>query len=266
LYGRGSSDMKSAAAVEIIVFKELANILNYPIALQLVTDEEIGGFNGTKYQIEQGVKTDLCIVGEPTNLMINNESKGVMQLKLTSKGISAHSAKLWEGNNAIWEMYNFLNRLNKIYPRLSKSKWKTSINLAKISTTNTANNMVPNECEAILDIRYISVDKNIDNEIKNILPSNFTMQILLKDPMQYSERNTKDMTTLCNSFKRNGVTPKFSKAHFATDLRHYTKLGYMAYSLGPIGNGLHTENEWVNIESTHLYYKILCDFLKNINA
>ncbi len=55
LYGRGAIDMKAAAAVEILVFKELANKVNYPLGLQLVTDEEIGGFNGTKYQIEKGV-------------------------------------------------------------------------------------------------------------------------------------------------------------------------------------------------------------------
>src|SRR3990167_5427996 len=58
LFGRGASDMKAAAAVEIFVFKEVAKKLNYPIALQLVTDEEIGGNNGTKYQIGRGVKCE----------------------------------------------------------------------------------------------------------------------------------------------------------------------------------------------------------------
>ena len=50
LYGRGAYDMKAAAAVEILVFKELAKKLDFPLGLQLVTDEEIGGFKGTKYQ------------------------------------------------------------------------------------------------------------------------------------------------------------------------------------------------------------------------
>jgi len=39
LYGRGAIDMKGAAAVLILVFKEMAKKVSYPLALQLVTDE-----------------------------------------------------------------------------------------------------------------------------------------------------------------------------------------------------------------------------------
>src|ERR1700728_3078666 len=55
LYARGAQDMKVAALVEAQVLRELANDLPYPLALQLVTDEEVGGHNGTLHQIEQGV-------------------------------------------------------------------------------------------------------------------------------------------------------------------------------------------------------------------
>jgi succinyl-diaminopimelate desuccinylase len=67
LYGRGAIDMKAAAAVEILVFKEMAKKISYPLALQLVTDEEIGGFCGTKYQIEKGLRADFVLAGEPTD-------------------------------------------------------------------------------------------------------------------------------------------------------------------------------------------------------
>ena len=39
LFGRGAIDMKGAVAVEILVFKEVAKKVSYPLALQLVTDE-----------------------------------------------------------------------------------------------------------------------------------------------------------------------------------------------------------------------------------
>src|SRR5258708_29529621 len=42
LYGRGAYDMKAAASVIILLFKELANQVPYPLALQLTTDEEKG--------------------------------------------------------------------------------------------------------------------------------------------------------------------------------------------------------------------------------
>lgn len=89
-YGRGAIDMKGGVSIEILVFKELAKKLYYPIALQLVTDEEIGGFNGTKYQIEKGVKSDFVIAGESTDFGINNQAKGINWVKNKIKGKTAH--------------------------------------------------------------------------------------------------------------------------------------------------------------------------------
>ena len=94
LYGRGAYDMKAAAAVEILVFKELADKVSYPLGLQLVTDEEVGGFKGTKYQVDQGVRAEFIVVGEPTNLDIGHKAKGVLWLKIVFKGESAHGAYL----------------------------------------------------------------------------------------------------------------------------------------------------------------------------
>src|SRR3989344_4569440 len=42
LYGVGSMDMKANMACLIMVFKEIADKVNYPLGLQLVTDEEVG--------------------------------------------------------------------------------------------------------------------------------------------------------------------------------------------------------------------------------
>ena len=101
LFGRGAVDMKGAAAVEILVFKEVAKKVSYPLALQLVTDEEIGGFCGTKYQIEKGVRADFVIAGEPTDFGVNNKAKGIIWLKIKTKGKAAHGAYPWRGKNAL---------------------------------------------------------------------------------------------------------------------------------------------------------------------
>lgn len=90
LYGRGALDMKAPAAVEILVFKELASKVDYSLGLQLVTDEEIGGFNGTKYQIEKGISADFVIAGEPTDLAVNNKAKGIVWAKIKTKIGRAH--------------------------------------------------------------------------------------------------------------------------------------------------------------------------------
>src|SRR6266480_217175 len=103
-YGRGVYDMKIAAAVIIFLFKELAKSVDYPLALQLVTDEELGGFCGTKYQVEQGVRGEFVLAGDISSLRIQNKSKGMLWLKIKTNGKSAHGAYPWEGENALGKL------------------------------------------------------------------------------------------------------------------------------------------------------------------
>src|SRR5262249_47422769 len=85
LYARGAQDMKVSALALAQVFRDLAAGLPYPMALQLVTDEELGGHNGTRYQLEQGVIGDFVIVGEYSGLDIVADSKGLLHAKLQAR-------------------------------------------------------------------------------------------------------------------------------------------------------------------------------------
>ena len=81
LYGRGAQDMKVAAVVLADVFRRCAADLPYALGLQLVTDEEVGGFDGTGHQIEQGVSADFVLIGEQSGLRPVTESKGLLQVR-----------------------------------------------------------------------------------------------------------------------------------------------------------------------------------------
>src|ERR1700759_729977 len=54
LFARGAQDMKVSGLLAAQVFRELAAGLGYPVALQLVTDEEVSGRDGTLHQLEAG--------------------------------------------------------------------------------------------------------------------------------------------------------------------------------------------------------------------
>src|ERR1700722_7731566 len=76
LYARGAQDMKVSALVQAKVFRELARVVPYPLALQLVTDEEVGGHDGTLHQINHGVIREFVVIGEHSGLRIVTDSKG----------------------------------------------------------------------------------------------------------------------------------------------------------------------------------------------
>lgn len=267
LYGRGAVDMKAAAAVEILAFKDVAKKVNYPLGLQLVTDEEIGGFDGTKYQIEKGVKADFVITGEPTNFGVNNKAKGIIWVLVTTKGISAHGAYPWQGKNAIYQMGEFLNELKKIYPVPEKEVWKTTVNVAKIETTNQTFNKVPDNCIVSLDIRYIPEDsKKILKDIKKILPNDAILTIKLNEPAQFTdEKNPYVLKLRKTTEKILRSQSKIIVKHGGSDIRHYNQVGCDGVTFGPIGEGLHTDNEWVDIQSLESYHLILKEFLSSIS-
>lgn len=266
LYGRGADDMKAASAVLILLFKEIVNKVNYPLALQLVTDEEIGGYDGVRYQINKGVKADFFITGETTEFKIKNEAKGVIWLKIITKGKAAHGAYLWRGKNALWGLKKILDKIEKAFPVPKRPVWKTTVNLAKISTPNMTANKVPDSAEALFDVRYISADtETIEKKIKNLISDEAKIEFLENEPIHFSPKNNQHILKL-QEVGQEILGKKITtiKSYGASDARHYSRVGIAGIEFGPKGQGLHSDNEWIDTQSLKDYYQILRQFLLSL--
>ena len=121
-------------------------------------------------------------------------------------------------------------------------------------------------CESIFDIRYIPGDRNIIiNKIRSILPAGSKHELLIKEPSQFTKPNNKFIKKLNDStisilHKETSLV----SYHGASDIRHYNSIKSAGVCFGPIGAGLHTDDEWVSIKSLMNYYKILKKFLLEI--
>lgn len=262
LYGRGTNDMKGGAAVEILVFRELAKTLPYPIALQLVTDEELGGYDGTQLQIKQEVHAEFVIAGEPTNYGINNKAKGIIWMNVKTKGLAAHGAYQWKGESAILKMKNALDAIEKEFPALTKEEWRTTINIAKLETANSTYNKVPDDCVMKLDIRFIPEDwKTIKQKIERMFEG-MELEFLEFEPPQITDENNAFVKSLQKATETiTHKTAQIISKHGGSDIRHFNGVHEDGVTFGPIGEGLHSDNEWVEIKSLGEYYEILKEFL-----
>lgn len=267
LYGRGAQDMKAGAVVMIKVFQQLADVLTYPIALQIVTDEETGGANGVRYQLQHGVRADFVISGESTQLDIVHKAKGIMRVQLETKGVSAHSAYPWNGKNAIEQMVALLENVKKIFPRVKGNMWRSSYNVATIQTTNTASNVIPDNCSCVLDVRYVKEEFEVlKRDLLALNGERTRVNIEYVEPAHHSNSKDTRISVLSTAEKRiTGTRPKIRGAHGASDVRHYDEAGMTGVEFGPIGAGLHTDNEWVDLTSLEQYEKILTDFLLSLD-
>lgn len=269
LFGRGAFDMKAATATMIVLFKEIAKSAPFPLGLQLLSDEELSGMDGTYYQITQGIRANFVIAGEcGSNFRIVHEAKARLVVKLKATGKSSHSAYPWNGDNAILRLMQTVQNILQYYPYPQKEEYRTTINVTHIDTKNhetseTAYNRTPAYCEALLDVRYVPNDKDtIIDTLKTKLSKNVTMEILHNTVPHQTDSNNpyiKLLQKIGEDVLRKKIT--LIQQHATSDVRHFAGVSNDGIEFGPIGGGQHQDNEWVDIESLENYYQILKRFL-----
>jgi succinyl-diaminopimelate desuccinylase len=165
LYGRGSIDDKYAVALSLVLLKNhLVRLRDQgrdqtglPFGILLTGDEEVGGYNGAKHALEH-IRTDFCIAldgGAPERIVIRE--KGILRLRLTTRGKAAHGARPWLGINAIEQLVADYQQIKSFFEQQTPDHWHRTLNWGMVRA-GRAVNQVPDEAEALLDIRYTEKD------------------------------------------------------------------------------------------------------------
>lgn len=268
IYGRGSADMKSGCVAMVNTMLELSGKpLPCRVMLQLVTDEESGGFNCTNHLVENGYVGDFVICTEPTNLSISTQAKGFIRLDIESDGVSAHGSRPWLGENAILKaMENYDKILNLPILKIGSDIYESStVNLSLIEGGDTYNK-VPDKSQIGLDIRFIPSLNPYDiiKEIENVVEGKVTLKCL-GDSINNSVENPYiiDFIEVIKSIeKTRGV--KICGQHGSSDGRFFSSKGIPVIEFGPIGCDWHGDNENVDIDSIYQLEEILKTFIVNI--
>lgn len=259
LYGRGAYDMKAALAVEILLFKELAEQLPYKLGLQIVTDEERGGFSGTEYQFKQGIKAEFGLAAESgSDYAIKHKAKGIYWCKVTFEGVSSHSSQPWLGDNALYHAQEFLAKLKKEFPVPKEEAWVTTVTPSNIDSNNPALNKIPDRVSIYMDVRYVPKDqKTVLDRVKKLLPPKASFEEILSGSALDTNENHPFIQKLQKACKENNIKTSLKKSHGTGDMRFYTSYGSAGIEFGPIGGNAHNHEEWVSLKSLEQYYQVL---------
>jgi succinyl-diaminopimelate desuccinylase len=269
LFARGAQDMKVSGLLAAQVFRELAGQLPYPVALQLVTDEEVGGRDGTGHQLDRGVRGRFVIVGETSGLRIVSECKGMLVARLLAVGREAHSAYPWLGDNALVKLQRSVASLLARYPVATGEVWRTTVNLARVKTRNQARNQVPADAEALLDIRFPAGDADlagrtaaeVTSHLQGFCEPGVTAVVDILDPPHRADHDHPEVLRLQQSARRQGYQGDFLRKHGVSDGRFYGALGIAAVAFGVGGSGQHGPEEYADLTTVVPYYRALSDFL-----
>jgi len=277
LYGRGVFDMKYAIACYLKLLIELkAELPKLDLGIMITTDEEIGGHNGVNFLLnEEKYSSEICVLPDGgTNWELITESKGILQIKVKSKGKSAHGSKPWLGESAIDNLVDFLQALkgNKTfdenYYKRGQEHYCNTFNVGKISGGEVAN-QVADYAEAVLDIRFVSSENEADilRLIKKVAKKSGKIEIekiISGYPLKTDENNSY-VRKFINIAKQNGIDIKPTFTHGSSDARFFSENKIPVIVLRPNGGGHHSEEEWIDLESLGSFYKVLKMFVVSVS-
>jgi succinyl-diaminopimelate desuccinylase len=274
LYGRGAHDMKAAALVMARVFREVAGELPYELGLQLVTDEEVGGFDGTGHQVAQGVRAGFVVIGEQSGLRVVTESKGIIRARLSATGRTAHAAYPWLGTNALLTVTAAVARLLDRHPVPAAEQWVTTVNVARIETPNEAANVVPAVASALLDIRFPPSDPDLAGRgpdevaahLRAVTGGEVDVVVEAVGAPHHADPDSAEVRLLRAAARDAGFDGALLRKHGAADGRFYSAEGVDAVIFGPGGDGQHGPEEYVDLRTLGPYRRALLDFLRGSRA
>jgi putative selenium metabolism hydrolase len=176
LWGRGSVDMKSglAASVYAAALAKSQGLLDgKTVYVSGTVEEEDCDGEGLKHLLEEAqFRPDYAVICEPSANLITTGHKGKAQVKLRTRGVSAHGSAPEKGVNAIYEMAEIIQRVEQTNRELTKKGGRHgTLVLSQISSTGVSLNAVPSACEVYLDRRMVvgETEQTIREEMERLI-------------------------------------------------------------------------------------------------
>lgn len=176
LYGLGSNDAGGCLVSLVAVFLYFYDKkdLKYNFCLATTAEEEISGSNGLECILSDLENLDFAIVGEPTQMELAIAERGLMVLDCVAKGRSGHAARN-EGENAIYKAVKDIEWFQSYqFPKISEEFGTIKMSVTMINA-GTQHNVVPADCEFVVDIRV--TDAYTNNEVLEIIKSQVNCEV-----------------------------------------------------------------------------------------
>jgi succinyl-diaminopimelate desuccinylase len=263
LYGCGTTDMKSGLAVLLAIAAQVADPC-YDVTFVAYDCEEVeASRNGLKRVVESNpgwLATDLAILMEPTNALIEAGCQGTLRVEVTVPGVRAHTARAWMGVNAIHGVAPLLATLAAYDARrvlIDGCEYREGLSAVRIRG-GVSGNVVPDECVVEINFRF-APDRSESDALVHV------QQVLSAYPVSLVDVAGGALPGLSSPVAAQfaaavGGTP-VAKLGW-TDVARFSALGVPALNFGP-GDPLvaHTADEYVDLPQVDRAYDVLRRYL-----
>jgi succinyl-diaminopimelate desuccinylase len=269
LYGAGAADMKSGLALLL----ELAERPTRPaVDLTLVfyareegpyAENELGPVLAAEPEL---TRADLAVMLEPSDNKLQLGCGGSLHATVAFQGRTAHSARPWQGENAVHKAAGLLARLAALQPmteHVDGLEWKSVVS-ATLATGGRARNVIPDRFELNLNHRFgpgSSIEQakaHVESLVKGEADVIFTDLSPSAPP-----HRTHPLVVALTESGVEAVEPKQAW----TDVARFHTFGVPAVNFGPGTQAqAHQKNEWTELSKLEKGSAILQRFLARVAA
>jgi acetylornithine deacetylase len=275
LYGRGSSDMKGALAVALVLLEAVARAGDFPgrLVVTFVVDEEYASIGTAAIcrEIERW-NPDAALVLEGTDLHICTAHKGFAWAEIVTHGFAAHGSAFEIGVDAIAHMGRVIVAL-EAYARDLVSRpphplvGPPSVHASLIAGGQELSSY-PEECRLQIERRTIpgETEEQVRAELQAILDRESAADPTFKGTLAmgvYREPfGIAPEADIVQTLKRVvtetlGTEPAYVGGSGWMDSAFLSSAGVPTAVFGPSGEGAHGLVEWVDLDSLDAFARAL---------
>lgn len=246
---RGAADMKGFLALAMNRAARLdPTRLARPLVLLFTCDEELGTLGAERFVATWTEPETLprdALIGEPTSLSVVRAHKGYLKLRLTFRGVAAHSGYPHLGHNAIEPAAKAVVALGHLRAALEaerppRHELFPDVPFAALTVGvmhgGAAINVVPDRCVVELGIRLLP-DMSADEMVARVeatvraavAGANWDMKILGNSPPMFSPGDAPLYRWLCDAVNQRDAR----SVGFATDAGWFQSMGMRCVIFGP---------------------------------
>jgi len=265
LFGRGSQDMKGSLAAMLCAVRliQASGIrLAGDLILAGVADEEFASL-GTQHLLNN-TRAQAAIITEPTELRLCLAHRGFVAYDVETSGRAAHGSRYDEGIDAIIHMGRFLAELDGLEQELRQRPPHPLVGPpslhASIIQGGTEYSTYPAHCHLEFEWRTCpgETTESATLEVQNILDQLAAadpkfhaslLSSLSRPPFEVNSEAVIAKSAAKALYQQTGNAASPGGIPFWTDAALLSEAGIPTILLGPTGHGLHSAEEWVDLQS-----------------
>jgi putative selenium metabolism hydrolase len=173
LYARGACDEKNSTpgmVYGLAIAKELGLLDGWTAYYFGNMEEWCDGIAPNSFvEVDPQIKPDFVVIGEPTKMQVYRGHKGRVEIKVVSKGKSAHAASNHLGDNAVYKLLPLMAGLRDMEPQLGDHEFlgHGKITLSDMQVKTPSINAVPDEAVIYID-RRLTFGENKEDAIEQV--------------------------------------------------------------------------------------------------